>query len=199
MINNDFWNALREIYGDDDSWQKEEPMLRQIIPMVEKDIATRYEFQLPFALGGTAVILKVLDTNLNSIQVLKLARPIQGRHAEMAGIFLDEIALLQENIHQNIVRLFFRGEVTADNKKWPYYIMEYVKDAIDGFKYFSTRRTYEDVIKILRQWVEAIAFLHKHEIIHCDLKLENVLITPEGRAVLSDLGSVYVVKQMRQF
>jgi serine/threonine protein kinase/tetratricopeptide (TPR) repeat protein len=40
----------------------------------------------------------------------------------------------------------------------------------------------------LAQLADGIAFLHRHRILHCDIKPSNVLVTPEGRVVLLDFG-----------
>ena len=189
-----FWNELKNLY-EEDSWQVEEEMFREILPLVERDIAPRYELGMPFARGGTAVILMVRDTNLDLTQALKVARPIAGRYPDMTRIVASEISRLQEADHQNIVRLFFHREVAARDCNWPYYIMEYVQDAMDAEKFFATEgRAFSDVLSVLRQWTDAIVFLHSRGTIHCDVKLENILINPEGRALLSDLGSARLLK-----
>jgi len=40
-----------------------------------------------------------------------------------------------------------------------------------------------------RQMCEALVYLHEHGVVHHDLKPENVIVNPEGRVVLLDLGS----------
>lgn len=42
----------------------------------------------------------------------------------------------------------------------------------------------------MKEVIDPLAYLHRHDIIHCDVKASNVLLTDEGRVKLSILGRV---------
>ncbi len=48
--------------------------------------------------------------------------------------------------------------------------------------------SFEEALDLLRPIAEAVAYLHRHGVIHRDLKSHNVKVTPEGRVALLDFG-----------
>ena len=92
-------------------------------------------------------------------------------------------------MHPNIIAIFQQGLVTTDGVEVPYYVMEYISGAQDAAEYFSRLENSVDVINVLSQILNGLMHLHSIEILHGDVKLENVLVGQSGRAVISDLGS----------
>jgi serine/threonine protein kinase len=92
-----------------------------------------------------------------------------------------EVNLLKSLSHENIVkfRFFYEGE---DH----YYLgMEYIEDAIDLFEYVAGQEAGNieecEVAFIARQLLRALEYIHQREILHRDIKLENILIVPGER------------------
>ena len=80
-------------------------------------------------------------------------------------------------------------------KDIPYYVMDFVEGAVDSDKYVASPNCKEsDFIKLLEGIVSAIAYLHSQGTIHMDIKPGNVLVTPKGVPIVSDLG---FAKQLR--
>ena len=50
----------------------------------------------------------------------------------------------------------------------------------------------KDVRKFAQQIVEAVAYLHRKKIMHCDLKPQNILIDSSGNAKIADFGSAQI-------
>ena len=93
--------------------------------------------------------------------------------------------------HPNIVRYLNKG----NDSEGIYILTEYV----DGLTLNDFRGKYPhyfqkevNIRKILSQLVSALAYLHSHQIVHLDIKPENILITNNGNSVkLIDLGLSY--------
>ena len=93
--------------------------------------------------------------------------------------------------HPNIVRYLNKG----NDSDGIYILNEYV----DGLTLNDFRGKYphyfkkdENTRKMLSQLVSALAYLHRHQIVHLDIKPENILITNKGNNVkLIDLGLSY--------
>ncbi len=173
-----------------ENWEKESPTLARIIHEIYEQIKKDYALVEPLQHGGVSVILKVLNRRLNVRRALKFPRPIDGYHELFTSIISDEIKYLVEAIHRNIVEVYDYDTVTVDGSEYPYYIMKYIDGAKDAEEFFSdANRTSEQLIHILQQIIAAIRHLHSLNIVHLDIKPENILIAPDEFAVLSDLGS----------
>jgi tetratricopeptide (TPR) repeat protein len=81
----------------------------------------------------------------------------------------------------------------------PYYAMslhaEKIRDADGTWRWRG--RSLEDempaldrkaILPLLREIVAALAYLHRHQIVHCDVKAANILLTDEGHPKLCDFG-----------
>ena len=139
--------------------------------------------------GWVGVVLQVYDTNLEVSRALKFARPTGGRESAFAKIISSEISRLREAVHPNIIAMFQQGTVKASGHEYPYYVMEFILGAQDAAEYFESSSNSANILSILSQIFHGLAHLHRIEILHGDVKLENVLIGEGGRAVICDLGS----------
>jgi len=190
----DFWIKLEEKYSNlkhgTEEWSQEHKPLEKIVTIIQEDIKLRYKIIEPLGVGGVGVVLKVEDINLGFHCALKFPRPKVGKETLFTEIVEGEISQLLKARHPNIIEIYYHGSVTFEEKQIPYYIMEYIPGAKDALEYFSSdQRDVYELLKVIKQVVDGMQHLHKMDIIHLDIKLENMLVSSEGRAVISDLGS----------
>ena len=140
--------------------------------------------------GGMAEVYEVEDVGLGSRYALKLFTYTHGEETAARARFFAEGRLLAQLDHPRLVRVYDVGE--DDESGRPYFVMDLVlgpqgrphtlADAdVAGADEEQVATWYED----LR---EGLAYIHAHGILHRDLKLQNVLVGPDGHAVLSDFG-----------
>ena len=139
--------------------------------------------------GGMSEVYEVENVRLGSRHALKLFT-YSGDVAEVRDRFLAEGTLLARLSHPRIVRVTDVGVDEASGR--PYFVMDLIVQSSGepctladvppgGADEREIARWYED----LR---EGLAFIHGKGVIHRDLKLQNVLIGPDGHAVITDFG-----------
>jgi HD superfamily phosphohydrolase len=191
-MDKDFLDQLKTKYSKQDHTDSEEcNTAYNIILEIEKALKGKFEITQPINIGGTGIVIKAVDCNLKTNRALKLPRPKAGQEDNFNKIMSSEINRLCEVTHQNIISVYYTDKIEYDKKSYPYYIMEYVEGAVDGFDFINNNKPcYNDLISFLIQWVSGLLMLHKNGTIHGDAKLENVLVSPGNLLVkVSDLGS----------
>ena len=99
--------------------------------------------------------------------------------------FLRERDVLATLEHPNIARLLDGGS-TPDG--WLYLVMEYI-DGVPIDRFCSEHDLSVDArLGLLRQVCDGVAHAHQNLIVHCDIKPENILVTPNGTVKLLDFG-----------
>ncbi|MBX7139430.1 MAG: serine/threonine protein kinase [Oligoflexia bacterium] len=130
--------------------------------------------------GGREVALKIL-TNSNAFDENTMAR------------FVSEIETSQLISHPNIVQAY--EWVRTDQGMA--FSMEYVCGT-DLAKHLAAHLLgWEEIDSIMMQLLSAVDELHSHDIVHRDIKLENVLIDANGTIKLTDLGLLKRINEDR--
>lgn len=130
--------------------------------------------------GGMGDVYKAFNPSLNRQAAVKIL------HQEaLADRFRNE-AYIQSSInHPNIARLYEYAQ--AGGK--PCIVMEYVDgESLDTLLHRKGRFSSEETENILRQIVAALAYLHKKDIMHRDIKPQNFKVQADGTVKMLDFG-----------
>lgn len=135
--------------------------------------------------GGMGDIYKAIQEPLNRIVALKVLPPNLSRDGEFLRRFEIEakaISLLQ---HHNVVSIFDYGEENG----LQYFAMQYV-DGTDLGRYIAENKMLPltEIIDLSKQICRGLRYAHSCNIIHRDIKPQNVLLEKNGVARLSDFG-----------
>ena len=139
--------------------------------------------------GGYSVVYLAEHIKTRKIYALKCAQRFK-KGKDRSERTLTEIEVLSSLDHPNIIDLkgWFEDDETI------YLVLEYIPGK-DCSKYFKKRLpTHIQIVKIIQQLVDAIEYIHNRNIIHRDVKLENILIDDEYNIKLTDFG-LCVVKE----
>ncbi len=104
--------------------------------------------------------------------------------------FQREVELLRRGVHPSVPRFEDSGWWTdPDGRSFPYVVMEWVQGRLLYEWARQQQPTSREVLQVLEQLASALATVHAAGGVHRDVKGDNVLVTPEGRAVLLDWGA----------
>lgn len=140
----------------------------------------RFEIVRPLGTGGFGEVFEVFDRTLGSAVALKVLRRVDTGTVES---FKRGFRALERLTHPNVCQTY---ELVFDvpSRSWLL-----TMELIHGEPLFDyLRERPEEVRGIFRQVTEGLRALHQADVVHCDIKPSNVLITSEGRAVLVDFG-----------
>lgn len=153
---------------------------------IGKLFAGRYRILKSIGRGGMADVYLANDLILDNEEVaIKVLRTNYQTDQVAVARFQREARAMAELSHPNIVAIRDIGEEDGQQ----FLVMEYV-DGADLKKYIHDHGplSNEEVIRIMRQVLSAMTLAHQKGIIHRDLKPQNVLLTKDGRAKVTDFG-----------
>lgn len=115
------------------------------------------------------------------------SRTLHGEFRAMVSLFLREARNLSKLRHSNIVGVH---QVFEDNAT-AYMALDLIegRDLLDIIEDGANALFPADVQRILLRLLDAVAFMHSHDILHRDISPDNILITTKGDPVLIDFGS----------
>src|SRR3989449_10945059 len=88
--------------------------------------------------------------------------------------------------HPGIVTIYDVGE--GKGTKTTFIVMEYVEGKTLGELAQGERLPLETALDLAKQLAEALDYAHSRNIVHRDIKPANIIVTPEGRAKITDFG-----------
>jgi serine/threonine-protein kinase len=148
-------------------------------------IADRYELEELVGTGGMSSVYRARDRLLERYVALKVMHPHYADDAEYVERFRHEARSVAQLSHPHIVTVIDRGEDDGQQ----FIVFEYVdgenlKQFVERTGPLPTRRAVELALEI----ADALAFAHEHGLVHRDVKPQNVLLTPDGDAKVTDFG-----------
>jgi eukaryotic-like serine/threonine-protein kinase len=146
----------------------------------------RYRLIEQIGSGGMAVIYKAQDMELNRLVTVKVLRPSLVSDPEFLMRFKREAQAAANLSHPNIVIVY---DVGQDGPKTHYIVMEYVPGQ-DLKKLIRARGSFEvdAALSIIIEVCKGVGYAHRAGLVHCDVKPQNILITPDNRIKVTDFG-----------
>ena len=148
-------------------------------------IGDRYEVLSKVGSGGMADVYKGKDHKLNRFVAIKILKKEYREDERFVRKFQSEAQAAAGLMHPNIVNVYDVGEESG----LYYMVMELVEGIT--LKDYITKKgvlSSKEVISIAIQVANGIEAAHLHNIVHRDIKPQNIIISKEGKVKVTDFG-----------
>ncbi len=146
-------------------------------------LSDRYAMDAVVGRGGMGVVYRARDLRHERTVAIKVLRA-DASNSRTAARFLREIRVTAGLRHPRLLPLYDSAEIAGR----VYYVMPFVaggtlRDRMDR----ETPVSIDDAMRMIRDVAEALAYAHDSDVLHRDVKPENILLDDSG-AVLADFG-----------
>lgn len=156
----------------------------------ESSLGMFWEEVPPETLGPYRVLRRLGSGGMGTVYLAEgfgrtvAVKCMRGRGPDLLRQFLDERQSLSRLDHPGIAGFLDGGRTAAGE---PYLVMEYV-EGIPLPEWERRGPILAARVKLVREVAEAVEYAHEHQVVHGDLKPNNVLVTASGQPKLLDFG-----------
>ncbi|CAD8045005.1 unnamed protein product [Paramecium primaurelia] len=140
-------------------------------------IQQQYDIIKKIGEGGQGIVLLGRHKITKELVALKKISQQTWSGQEIDGVQQEQL-ILKELDHKNIVKLYenYVTNQATQNQREIIMVMEYLNGG-SLLNQANSKLTEGDAKLYSKQIVDAIAYCHEKHIVHCDLKLENIMLT----------------------
>jgi len=167
--------------------QKANPKHDLLLRQIQKKLSPMVVDIEPYMSGGMAFIYRGYHQKLHQEIAIKALRPTFAKMPEAVDRFLLEAVTLINIQHPHLLEVY---SILKDDQ-----VVSYVMELLEGAE--STEQRVKDkgpypwtaALKVFVAVTDALVQCHKRQVVHRDIKPDNVLLLPDGRIKLIDLGA----------
>ena len=135
--------------------------------------------------GGMAHVYRGTQDSLQRPVAIKLLINDLTYDDEARTRFERESYIIARLNHANIIHVIDRG-LTKDDM--PYFVMEFIEGTDLATTAKSRNLSHDEKIDIIVQVLKALSYAHRNNVIHRDIKPDNILIDEDGNVKILDFG-----------
>ena len=148
-------------------------------------IADRYEILEKIGAGGMSDVYKAKDQVLGRFVAVKILKPEFAEDVNFVTKFHTEAQSAAGLQHPNIVNIYDVGS----EEHVHFIVMEYVEGiTLKTYIEKKGQLNYKEAISIAIQVARGIEAAHNNNIVHRDIKPQNIMISHEGKVKVTDFG-----------
>jgi serine/threonine protein kinase len=145
----------------------------------------RYEFGEPLGAGGAGTVYRAWDREARRPVAIKVLRAGFTESPTQHHRLVQEFRAATQLEHPNIVRAL---EIGNDGHV-SYLVYELIEGVSLGDRIEKRGRLREkEAVRVAAQVAQALHYAHLRNVVHRDVKPDNILVLPDGRAKLTDFG-----------
>lgn len=153
--------------------------------VIGRVLNNRYRIDAKIGDGGMALVFSGEDQLLGRQVAIKVLRPQFANDQEFIRRFRREARSAASLNHSQIVNVFDIGE----DQELHYLVMEYIKGRnLKEMILQQGRLPLKQGLHIVQEIGEALRAAHANNIVHCDIKPHNILVTPANGIKVTDFG-----------
>jgi len=156
----------------------------------QSTLPERYRFVRFLSAGAFGEVVVVRDRFRGAELALKVLKTFSKKRARKLNVEFKNLSNLN---HPNLIRVYDYG-LLPDGK--PYFTMELIEGE-DLRSYLRIRNNIKHLPEIIYQSLQALKYLHSRDILHGDIKPENVMVMRRGEVKFLDFGLVVKKGQRR--
>lgn len=142
-------------------------------------IGGRYQIVSRIGQGGMGKVYKVTHAHLARTFALKIISNTVAETDEARELFYREARFASAMAHESITSVVDFGE---DEKVGMFMVMEFVDgEPLNRVLFREKRLAVRKACEIVLQVAEALHYIHKQHVVHCDIKTENILICEQDQ------------------
>src|SRR5690242_10924147 len=156
-------------------------------------LGERYQLQDPIGRGGMATIYRGRDLRMERTVAVKVLREVYSTDPKFVTRFQREAKAASALQHPNIVQVYDYGQTDGN-----YFIVMELIEGTDLRRYLRSRGVLaiDRAIIIAHDVALGLGAAHRRDIVHRDVKPQNVLVGRGGSIKLTDFGIASVYKDI---
>ena len=157
-------------------------------PLINQQL-DEYLIETLLGKGGMARVYRGVDVNLKRYVAIKVIDSPYQRDSDYTMRFEREAQVIAQLSHPNVVQLYRYGKA----EDFLYMVMQYIQGAdlhtiLSGYRQDNESMQPDEVRQVTGDVCRALDYIHGQGVVHRDVKPSNILLTRDGRAILSDFG-----------
>lgn len=151
----------------------------------ESKYISHYKLIEIIGVGGMGKVFKAIDTQNGRIVALKVLNPHLLREEENKKRLASEGRLLSSLNHDSIIKVYEFGEA----QRHTFIAMEYLSGGtLDEFIQKNFPLNESKFLDITKQICDGLSAIHLNNIVHRDLKSQNIMFDKDGKIKIMDFG-----------
>lgn len=147
-------------------------------------LAGPYRLERLLGQGGFSWVFAGRHDQDGTPVAVKLLKPRFAGDPQFRRRFQHEAEVASKLTHPNVVRIHQVG----DYRDLVYLAMDFYPDSLSSLLARQGPLPEDRLLRIARDIAQALAYAHAQQIIHRDIKVDNILLADDGGAVLTDFG-----------
>ena len=199
---------LYEKDGKIEAFEKEKQCLRAYLIKLQEETKpfgklSMCKLEGPYRRGGTAIVFMATHTRIkNQKLALKFNRP--RKEGDTLKLIENELDILPKLEHSNIIKVLDVEKFDIGSScpqllviLEPFIVGAHsLREYAESLSYFGKEITADlldaslfKLILVLRQWVEALNYIHESGYVYLDVKPDNAIVDKDGHLVIIDFGT----------